>query len=283
MKTINKILLGLLAVAIIITGCVTGGPKVPRTVPEYANTSAMITLDNKRSGGSGVILKSTATQSWVLTNKHVCQLIQNGGLVITAQGEYPVHSFKIYKRHDLCLISVMVNLHVNTHLASKPPAVYSTGTIAGHPALLPTIVTTGHFANRITIALMVGAAPCDGSETDEELLMCIFMGKKPIIQPFEAQPITATIMAGSSGSGVFNSKGEIAGLVFAGEEGLSYGFIVPYEYVKDFLVNQDRYMTQYPSKDAKKQNFFADVFKMEKICTVTKQCGRVSSLGLAHD
>jgi hypothetical protein len=46
-------------------------------------------------------------------------------------------------------------------------------------------------------------------------------------------------MPGSSGSGVFNEAGEISGLVFAGSaQGLSYGFIVPLESVKDFITKE---------------------------------------------
>lgn len=283
MTTRNKILMGLLAAAIIITGCVTSGHRIPQNIKEYAKTSAMITLDNKTSGGSGVILRSTAASSWVLTNKHVCQLIQNGGLVITDQGEYPVHSFKVYTQHDLCLVQVLVNLHTNNNLAEKPPVIYSPALVAGHPALLPTMITKGHFANHIRIALMIGTSACDGTEEGDDADMCAFMGQKPITQIYEAQPITATIMPGSSGSGVFNSKGEISGLVFAGSAGLSYGFIVPYEYVKDFLVHIDHYPTQFPNKKATAKNFFTDVFKMEKGCIITDACKGISILGLFHD
>jgi Trypsin-like peptidase domain len=249
---------------LLLTACTT---RLPRTNSDYAQTSAMITLENKHSGGSGVIVRSYPNGSLILTNKHVCNLIQNGGVVSTDEGTYPVYSFQVYKRHDLCLIKVLANLHENTQLASKAPDTYSNMTIAGHPALLPTIVTHGNFAHHINIDVMIGSQPCDGHEADNDAFMCLLTGQKPLVQSFEAQPVTATIMAGSSGSGVFNSQGEISGLVFAGQQGLSYGFIVPYEYVKDFLTHSNEYAVQYPDPNAKPQNFFiSSFFNMQSIC-----------------
>jgi S1-C subfamily serine protease len=284
MTTPSKIVSGIIIGIIVLVGCMSRGIKVPVTTADYAKTSAMITLPEKNSGGSGVILTSNTSMSTVLTNKHVCQLIQNGGLVITDQGEYPVHSFRVYKRHDLCLVTVLANLHTSNKLADVPPTIYSNITIAGHPALMPTMVTTGHFANKMIISLMVGVQKCDGTESNDEQLMCLITGKKPLIQAHQAVPVTATIMPGSSGSGAFNDKGEIAGLVFAGSGDLSYGLLVPYEYVKDFLTHTDRYQEQYPKKDTKQQNFFADVFRLEKVCAnYPKNCKHIALLGLAHD
>ncbi len=250
--------------ALFLSGCAT--TKIPQNDAEYAKTSAMITLDTRRSGGSGVILKSTALESLILTNKHVCGLVQIGGSVHTDQGTYPVHSFRVYKKHDLCLIKVLADLHENTKVAEEAPKSYSGVTIAGHPALLPTIITKGHFADHMQIQLMVDTEECDGTETDQDAMMCAFTGVKPILQTYEAQPVTATIMAGSSGSGVFNDKGEVAGLVFAGSEGLSYGFIVPYEYVRDFLSHVKAYPEQFPDSKAKPKNFFKSLIALKTIC-----------------
>lgn len=284
MKALNKYFTGLLVAGIILTGCVSSGHKVPQDTKEFAKTSAMITLENKQSGGSGVILRSTANKSWVLTNKHVCQLIQNGGLVTTEQGSYPVASYRPYRKHDLCLVEVMVNLHVNTYLAEKPPELYSQAVIAGHPALLPTMVTRGHFTKKMNISIMVDVLDCDGQEEGDDAVFCAMFGKKPVILTLEAQPTTATIMAGSSGSGVFNTKGEITGLVFAGSQGLSYGFLVPYEYVSDFLHNLDRYPPQIPNRSGKAKSLFADIKKIENYCQVNKdKCRGMNNSGIYHD
>ncbi len=279
MKTLNKVML---TIAVFLAGCSTA--RLPQNNADFAKTSAMITLENKRSGGSGVIIKSLPNMSWVLTNKHVCQLIQNGGLVTTDQGSYPVYSFQVYSRHDLCLIKVLANLHQNNRLAERSPELYSGVVIAGHPALLPTIITRGHFTSHMIIQLMIDTKKCDGSETGDDSFMCALTGQKPVVQSYEAQPVTATIMAGSSGSGVFNNRGEISGLVFAGSEGLSYGFIVPYEYVKDFLLHSNQYMEQYPDPQAKPRSFFtSELFQIQSICkTHPENCKGISFPGIYH-
>ena len=279
MKNLIKLfLLG----SLLISGCTT--IKLPQSGADYAKTSAMITLDDKMSGGSGVILKSTAMSSLILTNKHVCQLIQVGGTVHTDQGSYPVYSFRVYKKHDLCLIQVLTNLHEDTKLAEEAPASYTDATIAGHPALLPTMITRGHFANHMGIQLMVDTQECDGTEEGQDALMCAFTGVKPVLQKYEAQPVTATIMAGSSGSGVFNSKGEVAGLVFAGSEGLSYGYIVPFEYVRDFLRHIQDYPEQYPDSKSKPKSFFKSLNALKTICKrEPKACKGIALQGIYNE
>jgi S1-C subfamily serine protease len=241
----------------------------------------MITLNNHRSGGSGVILKSTPNKSYILTNVHICILIQVGGIVTTDDGAtYPVHSFKVYKRHDLCEITVLGNLHVNNKIAETQPKQYEEVTVAGHPALLPTMVTRGHLSNHMSIRLIVGAQKCDGDEEDQDALFCSMAGQKPQYRTFESQPTTATIMAGSSGSGVFNSRGEIVGLIFAGSEDLSYGFTVPYEYVHDFVAHIKQYPEQFPNEKAD-QNFFVSFFKMQDACIKEpKKCWGVVFQGI---
>jgi len=47
--------------------------------------------------------------------------------------------------------------------------------------------------------------------------------------------VTATIMPGSSGSGVFNEDMELSGLAFAGSGDLGYAWTVPYEDMMYFL------------------------------------------------
>lgn len=268
--------------SLFLSGCTT--VKLPQNDAEFAKTSAMITLDTRRSGGSGVILKSTAMSSLILTNKHVCQLIQVGGSVHTDQGTYPVYSYRVYKKHDLCLIEVLADLHENTKLAETAPKSYSEVTIAGHPALLPTIVTHGHFANHMPIQLMVDTEECDGTEEGQDAMMCAFTGVKPVLQTFEAQPVTATIMAGSSGSGVFNAKGEVSGLVFAGSEGLSYGFIVPFEYVRDFLSHIKSYPEQFPDSKAKPKSLFKSIVALKTICKRKPEaCRGISIQGIYNE
>jgi len=257
---LKYLMIGFLALA----GCAligVGHANKPMTLPQnraqFAKVAVMITNNDQNSGGTGVILDSRPGVSHILTNKHVCQLIQVGGRVIDDnRASYPINSFRVYKKHDLCLISVLKDLGVNIKVANKAPEVYSTSIVVGHPALLPSIVSTGHFSQVLSINLTVGIIPCDGSEQGNDAVSCIFRGGKPQIIELQAQVTSSTIMPGSSGSGVFNEKGELSGLIFAGNASFGYGMLVPWEYVSDFLAHTKQYPAQTPDPNKEPENFF---------------------------
>lgn len=243
----------------------------PKTGPEFAKTAAMILAKSKTSGGSGVILNSTATGSIILTNAHVCEIIKTGGYVKTINKEVKVRHYKVYTKHDLCLVSVNEDLGVNTQLSPKTPEKYSESVTSGHPNLLPPIVSRGLFSQNLEIEIMVGQKPCDGTETGNDIMYCIFMGAKPVIKKYDSQVISSLIMAGSSGSAVFDSNGYIAGLVFAGSpDGLSYGFIVPHKYVYDFILNSTNYRWKRVSRNLKPSSYLNKVVELRDTCRLFK-------------
>ncbi len=195
----------------------------------------MVTRMDGRSGGSGVILHSSPAGSEVLTNGHVCGVVKNGGRLTTNTTSAIVASYKLSKYHDLCIISTKENLGVSTRVANSPPNPEDEAIVSGHPALFPTIITRGHFTQHMIIQVMTGMRACTEDEEKGDLAMvCVFLGGIPIVKQYDSQLVSSTIMAGSSGSPVFNSSGEISGLIFAGAGDLSYGFIVPQEYVRYF-------------------------------------------------
>lgn len=213
----------------------------PNTDSEYSKVTAMIVNASGKNGGSGVILASGLAGSLVLTNKHVCEVVVAGGNVKTTTGTYPVTDFKVYPKHDLCLVKVSENLGIRTQIADGTPEIYTESIVAGHPHLLPVIVSRGHFSETMQIEVMIGSEPCTKKESGEMLMYCLFYGRKPIIKKYDSQVISSLIMPGSSGSGVFNKSGEIAGLVFAGSDGLSYAYIVPQNFVLEFATTHGQY------------------------------------------
>lgn len=213
----------------------------PAKAAEYAKTSVMVVNLSAKSGGSGVILHSSNLGSEILTNAHVCKVIKNGGFVQRESGErYLIHAYKISTQHDLCLIMIKANLRISTKVASDSPERYSEAHISGHPNLLPHVLTHAYFSGDMIINVMVDLKPCTDEQYRKAPFVCLFLGGWPVIETYEAQLVTGTIMAGSSGSAVFNEDGEIAGLVFAGKggEGLSYAFIVPQVYVYSFTSDE---------------------------------------------
>lgn len=233
LKATTLALLTLVAIAHLVN-------KNPTSTRELAKTTVMITRMDGKSGGTGVILSSAGNTSQILTNAHVCGVVKNGGLVITDGREGTVTSYRVSNVHDLCLITTNVNFHVNTRVSNTAPDVYSDAIVSGHPRLLPTIVTRGSFSQKEIVSVMTGFRACTPEDLNNPDLStyCVFFGGIPLIRTYQAQVVSATIQAGSSGSAVFNSKGEIAGLVFAGSGDIGYGMIVPQEYVS-FFVNSE--------------------------------------------
>lgn len=224
-------------IALTATFSIIGNRHSKRTTVEMANAAVAITSPSERSGGTGVILASTPAESYILTNNHVCHVVVNGGIVKTDNDKkYEVVSYRPSAMHDLCLITVKADLGVTTAIADKAPELYEDASIAGHPNLFPSVITHGHFSKHERGDVVIGTRECTEEEKRSGAAMfCMFMGGIPVVKSYEMQLVTATIMAGSSGSAVYNSRGQLSGLVFAGQGDLGYAFIVPYEYVAGFL------------------------------------------------
>jgi S1-C subfamily serine protease len=227
-------ILGLLAtLSLAITACAKPAIATPQSLN---NATVMISNKEKSTGGSGVIYRSGNEASLILTNSHVCGILEkDGGLVITNKAEYVAERYKRSVKHDICMIEVVSNLGVNTNLA-KSATFGERVQVSGHPYLLPNTLTEGYLSNLLEITLLIDNQKCTDKEYQDSAFLCFWFGGMPIIKNYTAQTISAVIAPGNSGSGVFNSKGEIIGLAFAGMgRGLSHGLMVPLEYVKVFV------------------------------------------------
>lgn len=202
--------------------------------------TVMVTNLSERGGGSGVIVLNSPSESVVLTNDHVCSVLEEkGGKIKLTNGKtHLVTGYLTDIEHDLCLLTVAADLGQSISIASKAPELYSEAVVTGHPALMPNIITKGHFGGKEIIQIIVGFKKCTEADKKdpEKGIFCAFFGMAPIVRNFEAQVVSATIMSGSSGSAVLNSKGELSGLVFAGNaRGISYAYVVPFEAVQNFI------------------------------------------------
>lgn len=202
-------------------------------------TSVTIKNMAETSGGSGVIIRSGRKGSLILTNKHVCKLIdQDGGIVEDIDHvKHVPFDIKEDTNHDLCTLRIAENMHINLRIARDEPELGDEAIIVGHPSLLPVLITKGSFSETILIKIADGMRECTEAEKVDPMtsLGCMLQGGMQIVITREARVVSATIMPGSSGSPVFNSRGELSGLVFAGSQGLSYGMIVPLGYIRRFL------------------------------------------------
>lgn len=215
--------------------------------------TVMITNLAKNSGGSGVIMARSPSESFVVTNGHVCGVVKNGGYVITDDRvEHLVINYRVSKIHDLCVIKVAEDLGIEASLAVKAPGRYTYAKTVGHPKLMPTTISEGMFTDKRVITVMMGYKPCNEKDftNPDTAMFCMFIGSVPIVKTFEALAVTTLIQPGSSGSAVYNEDGEVSALIFAGAGDLGYGFAVPFEYVDTFInIEAKSLQLQYPSMD----------------------------------
>lgn len=213
----------------------------PTTVKELQTTSVRIYNLEMNSGGTGSIYRSYKQGSHILTNKHVCRLIEPGGFVVQDNKQYLITHYKKFNNHDLCLVRVEKNFGINLKVAGTLAKQSQKSVVSGHPNLLPHIATTGHLSGRISIKLLVGVKKCTDKDFEEVPAKCIFLGDRAIVETLDAQVVSNLIKPGSSGSAVFSEQGEVVGVAFAGSGGdFSHGFIVPQIYLFYFLQNAHR-------------------------------------------
>jgi len=237
------VVLGILAVLL--------GLKAYNTLkPKSDLRAASVKIVNRAmsSGGTGIILSSSTSESSILTNDHVCRLVKKaGGLVLTANGgQYQATSIIESEVSDLCLLQVSDDLGVDTTVSSKAPKMYDSATVSGHPALMPNVLSSGHVSGRAIIQVMTGMRPCTEAEAanPDTMMICMFFGGLPVVKSYESVLVTATIMPGSSGSGVYNKNKELSGVVFAGSTEFGYAWTVPYEQVLNFLNREHTHLTK---------------------------------------
>lgn len=241
-----KIGIGLLVLATAV-----GAGSLLRDKSDITTSTVMITSLNERGGGSGVIVGINDGKTQILTNRHVCEVAVNGGLVKTTKGQkHTILFYQESKLHDLCLITVAAELEGRVSLASSAPRMYEHAIVSGHPALLPNVITEGHFSGNKIVEVFMGNRDCTKEELEDETMepICKFFGQLPVVRTFETVLVTATIMPGSSGSAVYNGSKELSAVIFAGSSGIGYGFAVPYEFVSNFFNNELQSLEiQYPT------------------------------------
>jgi S1-C subfamily serine protease len=216
--------------------------KHPKTVSQLKETSVRIFNLEKSSGGTGSIFRSYNNATHILTNKHICRLIEPGGVVDYKGKQYLVSHYKKFKEHDLCIVRIEANLGIDLEVDDTLAKESDKSVVSGHPNLLPHISTVGHLSEREDIDLVIGTKKCTEQDIIVDPMTCGFFGGMPVVKTLDSQLISNLIKPGNSGSAVFNKNGKLIGVVFAGNgRDFSFGYIVPQIYLLYFIQNAHRF------------------------------------------
>lgn len=199
-----------------------------------------------RALGSGSHIQAPSGTVYLLTNRHVCQASGEPQTVFAADkySSRPIarRIIEIYWEHDLCLVEALPGrsgLTISDSEITEYQMVYS----VGHPLGLSQNYSSGFLKDKspikVVVSMLMDRETCqsfgdgfaiadqNGNPTIEDIGICYF--EKP------AYNLSVFAYPGSSGSALLNTKGELVGVIYAGNSFTNWGSAVPLEYVKDFL------------------------------------------------
>lgn len=214
----------------------------PSELVEYAEDRIVVLNgpDNENSGGTGFAIIAPSGKTYTLTNRHVCGLARNGG-IMSAQTKYHerrvlLRILEISQEHDLCLLEGMPNVR-GYKLAAKPADMYEFLYTIGHPHLEPNTYAAGLMRGAMEIKLeaQVPLEKCSGPDLETMEISFFGLTFKICIQKMGAISTSMVIYPGNSGSPVFNSRHYVVGVIFAGNDSNHFGYYVPFEMVKRLL------------------------------------------------
>lgn len=199
----------------------------------------MITNEAGTGGGTAFYVKGPSGKTYVMTNNHICVLVQKQKLVLHSYSgkKFPVKVIKTDEAKDLCIIET--SSKQGLYLA-QTSALYQQYHLFGNPHLYRWVHEKGEFFDIGNISLVHHIITPEDSKCDEK-----YMRKEMINMFFFNLEVCMTIhpsmlsniksFPGNSGSPILNDNGDVVGVLFAGDNRTNYGFVIPLSTVKEFL------------------------------------------------
>lgn len=187
----------------------------------------------KTGAGTGFHVKLKSGEIAILTNKHVCDMgnPKNKMVIIEKDGEeIPRRILERYPHHDLCLVEAITG-HTGFIDIANSESEGEDLVIIGHPGARDLTLSHGENIGKKVIHL---ATQVEREEDCKGQIEFSFFG--PVcMEAFKSTSISAIAYGGNSGSPVINKYGNVIGVLFAGSQQPTDSYMVPLQYVKDFL------------------------------------------------
>lgn len=235
------------------------GPEIHKDYirSEVGSKTVKITTKSERSGGTGFFVKAASGKTFILTNKHVCQVKNKNNIVyVRLENESQSVPRKVvaeYEKHDLCLVESFHGIE-GIEVASNLESGQTVG-IVGHPKLFPLVLSKGEYigetfirlyyiekngviANRLVIGpVQDKTVPFEEKERLRRLNKRFApTGLKYVLKTYKSSQIVGYSRGGSSGSPIVDFYGNLVAVLYAGNRtDVMETYAVPLRYINDFL------------------------------------------------
>lgn len=241
----------LLLLPLLILSCLYVVAATPQMHKDYIRSSVgehvyrIVQNSEANSGGTGFSVQAPSGKNYILTNAHICDMYKgkSEALVELHDGRLiPRKIIEISQYTDLCLIEGLPGASGGLKLASGVEAGEDI-MIVGHPRLMNLTISKGEVIEEAYPQIFNGMI---GPDLTEE--QCASQGKNEVLEvnsmfgpvkicitTIRALQTNAVSLGGNSGSPVVNFYGNVVGVLFASDDDVNWGFIVPGDDAADFL------------------------------------------------
>lgn len=196
-------------------------------------------------GGTGFQIKHLG-KKYIITNAHVCDMYQGGSMATLllpdgSMTKSPI--LEVSEETDLCAIKGIESLGVIPigNSVSIGEGIYT----VGHPHLMPLNVAPGDILGQQVFQVGLGVIGMDITKEQcskpKNRIVSVDMGMfgsmDVCIEEVNAYQTTSVTLPGNSGSPVVNWKGEVIGVLFAGDNDVHWGLVITLYDLKDFINN----------------------------------------------